>query len=135
MAATDFRFLDTCQNKFDHCPIKICLNLIILFSPHLRPFRFEAVWLYHGNFNDFVESIWRGFGGSALDKTCALVEPLKMWTIQVFGHLKQKKNRFLAIIMEFRKLYVMAQMRFFRMWRRRWFLSIIKFYIKSLFLA
>ncbi|CAL8138480.1 unnamed protein product [Prunus armeniaca] len=39
---------------------------------------------------------WLGFSGSAFDKSCAFVEPLKMWNKNVFGHFRQKKARVVA---------------------------------------
>ncbi|KAH0977195.1 hypothetical protein GBA52_026914 [Prunus armeniaca] len=47
------------------------------YTPHLRPFWFEAMWLKHAEFSQFVSENWLGFSCSALDKSCAFVEPLK----------------------------------------------------------
>lgn len=37
-----------------------------------------------------------GCSGSAFNKSCAFVEPLKLWNKNVFGHLRQKKAGVLA---------------------------------------
>ncbi|CAL8105061.1 unnamed protein product [Prunus armeniaca] len=50
--------------------------------------------------------------GSALDKSYALIAPLKQWNIQVFGHLRQRKNRLLARIDGIQKSLCMGQNRF-----------------------
>ena len=84
------------RTKSDHSPIKICLQSSIQYTPYLRPFQFEAMWLTHAEFNQFVSENWLGFSGSASDKSYAFVEPLKLWNKDVFGHLRQKKARVLA---------------------------------------
>ncbi|CAL2248920.1 unnamed protein product [Prunus armeniaca] len=68
----------------------------IQYTPHLRPFRFEAMWLKHAEFSQFVSENWLGFSGSVFDKSCGFVEPLKMWNKNVFGHFRQKKARVVA---------------------------------------
>ncbi|XP_021828885.1 uncharacterized protein LOC110769256, partial [Prunus avium] len=84
------------RTKSDHSPLKICFKSKFSSSPLNRPFRFEAMWLKHENFPEFIAQNWELSYGSALDKSCALVEPLKQWNLSVFGHLKQKKARILA---------------------------------------
>lgn len=84
------------RTKSDHCPIKICLHSRFSSAPHLRPFRFEAMWLKSDKFKDFVAQQWGNFVGSAWEKSLALVQPLKHWNIHVFGHLRQTKARLLA---------------------------------------
>ncbi|CAL9018287.1 unnamed protein product [Prunus brigantina] len=61
----------------------------------LRPFRFEAMWLQHVQFKDFIMLQWDVGSGFALEKSCALVEPLKHWNLNVFGPLRQKKAKLL----------------------------------------
>ncbi|CAL9017756.1 unnamed protein product, partial [Prunus brigantina] len=52
--------------------------------------------LKHAEFSLFVSENWLGFSGSAFDKSCVFVEPLKVWNKNVFGHLRQKKARVVA---------------------------------------
>ncbi|CAL9024094.1 unnamed protein product, partial [Prunus brigantina] len=40
--------------KSDHCAIKISLKSSFSSSPSLRPFRFEAMWLKHDHFKEFL---------------------------------------------------------------------------------
>ncbi|XP_020420289.1 uncharacterized protein LOC109949309 [Prunus persica] len=47
----------------------------------LRPFRFEAMWLHHAKFNDFISEAWGPGDGTAVEKTFALIEHLKHWNI------------------------------------------------------
>ncbi|CAL9010471.1 unnamed protein product [Prunus brigantina] len=80
----------------DHNPIKIKLSSHFVASPHLRPFRFEAMWMQHEHFHEFISDVWGQAAGSALDKTYQLVQPLKDWNVNVFGHLKKRKACLLA---------------------------------------
>ncbi|CAL2271912.1 unnamed protein product [Prunus armeniaca] len=50
----------------------------------------------HEKFQEFIAPIWELSPGSTLEKSCALVEPLKQWNRSTFGHIKQKKARILA---------------------------------------
>ncbi|CAL8164027.1 unnamed protein product [Prunus armeniaca] len=56
----------------DHNPIKIKLSSRFVVSPHLRPFRFEAMWMQHEQFNEFISDVWGQAAASALDKTYQL---------------------------------------------------------------
>ncbi|CAL9005467.1 unnamed protein product, partial [Prunus brigantina] len=82
----------------DHNPIKIKLSSRFVVSPHLRPFRFEAMWMQHEQFNEFISDVWGQAAGSALYKTYQLVQPLKDWNVNVFGHLKKWKACLLACL-------------------------------------
>lgn len=50
--------------------------------------------------------------GSALEKSYAFIAHLKQWNIQVFGHLRQRKNRLLARIDGIQKYLCMGPNRF-----------------------
>ncbi|XP_021827477.1 uncharacterized protein LOC110768097 [Prunus avium] len=80
----------------DHNPLKISLQSCFHAAPHLRPFRFEAMWLKHEKFGDFINNTWGKLDGSAMEKTFQLVARLKHWNINVFGHLRLRKARLLA---------------------------------------
>ncbi|XP_021812414.1 uncharacterized protein LOC110755503 [Prunus avium] len=84
------------RTKSDHCPIKICLQSRLSSTPNDRPFRFEAMWMQHESFKDFIGQRWGQISGSAMDKSYGLIESLKLWNRSVFGHLKQRKARILA---------------------------------------
>ncbi|XP_021823964.1 uncharacterized protein LOC110765197 [Prunus avium] len=92
----DANVLHIPRTKSDHCPIKICLQSRQISSPIARPFRFEAMWMQHGNFKDFVTQKWGQIPGSALDKSYGLIPHLKQWNHNIFGHLKRKKTLILA---------------------------------------
>ncbi|CAL2238143.1 unnamed protein product [Prunus armeniaca] len=80
----------------DHCPI-----MVKLFSNHLpakksMPFRFQAMWLSHPSFFEFLSGLWNSGTGNAFQKPASLIWPLQHWNKQVFGCLFQKKRRILA---------------------------------------
>ena len=61
----------------DHCPI--LLNLLSLHIPrsHLKPFRFQAMWLKHVDFSKLVKHIWETQDTTLVDKIWSLVGSLK----------------------------------------------------------
>ncbi|XP_021826248.1 uncharacterized protein LOC110767113 [Prunus avium] len=83
------------RTKSDHNPIKLCLKSGFTTSPGNRPFRFEAMWLKHEGFTDFITQNWQQLSGPVWVKSYGLVDPLKLWNLQIFGHLKQRKARLL----------------------------------------
>ncbi|XP_021803305.1 uncharacterized protein LOC110747435, partial [Prunus avium] len=86
------------RTNSDHCPIKICLKSRLNSCPNRRPFRFEAMWLKHVHFQDFITLQWENGTGTVLEKSSILVEPLKQWNLTTFGHLNQRKAKLLARI-------------------------------------
>ncbi|XP_074291253.1 uncharacterized protein LOC141618027 [Silene latifolia] len=46
------------QNQSDHCPIILSTNGFAPIPKILRPFRFQAAWMCHARFSEFVESNW-----------------------------------------------------------------------------
>lgn len=47
------------RTKSDHNPIKLCLKSGFASSPANRPFRFEAMWLKHEGFKEFITQNWQ----------------------------------------------------------------------------
>ena len=74
----------------DHHPL-----LIFLESPrqHLtrRPFRFEAAWVQHSEFKAFLGANWKK-GSNVCTELQALEPKLQTWNVEVFGHIRKKKN-------------------------------------------
>ncbi|XP_074304974.1 uncharacterized protein LOC141639890 [Silene latifolia] len=46
------------QNKLDHCPLIISTTGFAPIPKVLRPFRFQAAWMCHARFSEFVDSNW-----------------------------------------------------------------------------
>lgn len=60
----------------------------------LKPFRFEAAWVTHSQFNDFVRDNWN----SCIDwkpRVKNFTDKIKVWNKEVFGHIERKKRRIL----------------------------------------
>ncbi|XP_021742807.1 uncharacterized protein LOC110708893 [Chenopodium quinoa] len=43
----------------DHCPILISTTGFALINSSLKPFQFQAAWLHHEKFEEFVLANWR----------------------------------------------------------------------------
>ncbi|XP_074282616.1 uncharacterized protein LOC141607155 [Silene latifolia] len=46
------------QNQSDHCPIIMNTNGFAPIPKALRPFRFQAAWMNHNKFSDFINHNW-----------------------------------------------------------------------------
>lgn len=57
-----------------------------------RPSRFQAAWLTHRQFNEFVQTNWPSEGGLAV-KLGQFGNQLKQWNKEVFGHIGWQKKR------------------------------------------
>ncbi|XP_020412737.1 uncharacterized protein LOC109947231 [Prunus persica] len=80
----------------DHSPILLSLNSDKIPSSELKPFRFEAMWLKHCLFPEFIKAEWKNLEGSVSSKLDNLIPLLREWNTQVFGQIFQKKKRILA---------------------------------------
>lgn len=86
------------KTRSDHCPI-----LMQLFSNNYIdrsdvPFRFQAMWLSHANYADFIDSTWCFMNGNFNEKIRSMASALSKWNNDTFGHLFHKKRRLLARI-------------------------------------
>ncbi|XP_021738161.1 uncharacterized protein LOC110704651 [Chenopodium quinoa] len=61
--------------KSDHCPILISTNGFAPISMVNRPFRFQAAWVHHGKFEEFVNANW--------NKTAPIVPFLKEFALKL----------------------------------------------------
>ncbi|XP_021724684.1 uncharacterized protein LOC110691999 [Chenopodium quinoa] len=81
----------------DHCPILISPNGFAPIASIKKPFKFQAAWLTHDNFREFIETKW--------DKSRPLFPLLKKvsdelqdWNRNVFHNIFKKKRNLLARI-------------------------------------
>ncbi|XP_056698701.1 uncharacterized protein [Spinacia oleracea] len=81
----------------DHCPIFISPNGFALMNSLSRPFRFQATWISHENFNDFVSEKWNN-SSSLIHALSQLAEDLQEWNRNVFGNIFHQKRKILARI-------------------------------------
>ncbi|XP_062021310.1 uncharacterized protein LOC133737845 [Rosa rugosa] len=82
--------------KSDHCPIFLSLSRAQTPSPTLKPFRFEAMWLNHSEFGDFVRQNWSMEELSISNKLDLFTGAVKKWNVEVFGNIFGKKRRLIA---------------------------------------
>lgn len=67
LAFDNARVKHLAANHSDHCPIFISPNGFTPLSSINKPFRFQAAWLTHENFQEFVQQRW---SNSASKKPC-----------------------------------------------------------------
>ncbi|XP_021761807.1 uncharacterized protein LOC110726644 [Chenopodium quinoa] len=88
----------------DHCPIFISPNGFVPLQALHRPFRFQATWLTHENFKEFVSQKWDS-NGTLMSSLSKLSTDLQCWNRDVFGNVfKQKRNLMARIAGVQRKL-------------------------------
>ncbi|CAL8174658.1 unnamed protein product [Prunus armeniaca] len=87
----------------DHCPILVRLDSKHYPNRANVPFRFQAMWMSHPDFKDFVTNLWSSGDGHAVHRTASLVAPLGTWNQQVFGCLFTKKRHLLARLARIQK--------------------------------
>ncbi|XP_074267507.1 uncharacterized protein LOC141590888 [Silene latifolia] len=81
----------------DHCPLLISPNGFAPVSNINRPFKFQACWLKHENFTEFIEENWPS-NGIFTDRLDKLSKDLQEWNKQTFGNIFRKKRELIARI-------------------------------------
>ncbi|KAL5752312.1 hypothetical protein ACOSQ2_022819 [Xanthoceras sorbifolium] len=80
----------------DHCPLLMSLTSRHIPEGKLKPFRFEAMWLKHSNFNEVVSNNWCKANVGIKEKVDRLTEHLRTWKYEVFGYIFKNKRRIMA---------------------------------------
>lgn len=81
--------------KSDHTPLLLNFDYRRRDNRGRRPFRFEAVWLTHPNFNQLMVDNWRGHMNNLSLQLKELQGVLKEWNKDTFGNIFcQKKELF-----------------------------------------
>ncbi|XP_074289227.1 uncharacterized protein LOC141614378 [Silene latifolia] len=81
----------------DHCPLFISPNGFVPLNSLNRPFRFQACWMTHGKFKNFIEDSWPS-EGSFLSRLDLLSKKLQTWNSDVFGDIFRRKRSLIARI-------------------------------------
>ncbi|XP_074265135.1 uncharacterized protein LOC141587559 [Silene latifolia] len=81
----------------DHSPLLISPNGFAPLQSVRKPFRFQAAWLTHEKFTEFVDESWT-VGSSLVDQLSSLSHKLQNWNQEVFGNIFRKKRELLARI-------------------------------------
>ncbi|KAL8137313.1 hypothetical protein V2J09_003314 [Rumex salicifolius] len=80
------------KSGFDHTPLLLILEPRSAGNRHRRPFRFEAAWLSHHDFNNFLEAIWT-YSSSASPSLARLRPKLLAWNRECFGNIETRKAK------------------------------------------
>ncbi|XP_074290582.1 uncharacterized protein LOC141617299 [Silene latifolia] len=81
----------------DHCPLLISPNGFAPLNSIQRPFRFQAAWMTHENFSEFIASNCSSNNG-LVSKLSELSTNLQRWNEDVFGNIFRKKRELFARI-------------------------------------
>lgn len=82
--------------RSDHCPVLVKLQPTISNTRINPPFRFQAMWMHHAEYADFVKQSWKNSGTSLLNTTSIIATELNDWNKNVFGNIFKQKRRLLA---------------------------------------
>ena len=80
----------------NHHPILILL-LRSSIDKENRPFQFEAAWLSHEDFPNFIQQNWLSNNG-IVENITSIKPHLIEWNKVVFGHIKKRQKYIMAII-------------------------------------
>ncbi|XP_074282823.1 uncharacterized protein LOC141607370 [Silene latifolia] len=89
------KYLSAIQS--DHCPLLISPNGFAPLNAIHRQFRFQAAWLTHEKFSDFVTNNWQP-GGDLTTQLSTLSTKLQNWNEEVFDNIFRKKRELIARI-------------------------------------
>ena len=79
--------------RSDHHPILVELEVMSgRVNDMARPFRFEAAWLQHSEFTDFIRKSWEA-EIEMLEALESLSSQLKVWNKEVYGNIFQRKKK------------------------------------------
>ncbi|KAL2902408.1 hypothetical protein RDABS01_027490 [Bienertia sinuspersici] len=81
----------------DHCPLFITPNGFAPLMNLNRPFRFQAAWMTHENFQEFIHAKWASDNPLVLALK-KLANDLQSWNKEVFHNIFRKKRELLARI-------------------------------------
>ncbi|CAM8916763.1 unnamed protein product [Rhodiola kirilowii] len=92
-------------NASDHCPIMLDLRGEKRRNGQGK-FRFETMWMRHGNYSEKIKEIWRkavtgGGPASKILESCG--SQLKRWNDEEFGNVKRRIKQLKAQIQELQK--------------------------------
>ncbi|XP_016652264.1 PREDICTED: uncharacterized protein LOC107881841 [Prunus mume] len=94
--------------KSDHYPLLISLNFAQYPHSEFKIFRFQAMWMLHQGFKDFVSAIWNNSNGNAMCKTFSLTKALTDRNKEVF---EKKLLGDLNVILEQEELFWLQKSR------------------------
>ncbi|KAL8141585.1 hypothetical protein V2J09_014617 [Rumex salicifolius] len=81
----------------DHTPFLICLKNPTHSNRRRRPFQFEAAWLSHPNFHNFLHSVWP-VDRPPMTALSVLRRKLITWNKSIFGDISVRKEKLLQCL-------------------------------------
>lgn len=100
------------KHKSDHCPIIVSSGGFAPISTSLRPFRFQAAWLSHAKFDEFVTMNWNK-SAPVIPVQKEFASKLNQWNREVFHNIFRKKSELWARIEGVQRRLAMK-------WERKW---------------
>lgn len=79
--------------KSDHRALLVKFDITQSNNRHRRPFRFEAAWLTHNDFDRVVNEAWNISKTEFSTKLVNTTQALKAWNKSTFGHIFEKKRQ------------------------------------------
>lgn len=76
----------------DHCPLLVALHGVELAKLGEKPFKFQAAWLLHADFENMLKRKWQWSGDFMCSLKC-LAEKLHAWNRDTFGNVFWRKSR------------------------------------------
>ncbi|XP_021852505.2 uncharacterized protein [Spinacia oleracea] len=87
----------------DHCPLLISLNGFAPLQLMNKPFRFQAAWLTHEKFSEFISEKWDK-NGALVPSLANLSLNLQVWNKEIFGNIFHQKKTLIARISGIQKI-------------------------------
>lgn len=87
----------------DHCPILISTTGFAPVTKAIRPFRFQAAWLNHGSFSEYVHSKWKS-SAPIVPFLREFADNLQAWNKSQFYNIFRKKSELWARLEGIQKL-------------------------------
>ena len=81
----------------DHCPLLISSNGFAPLEALNKPFRFQAAWMTHSNFTDFIQGKWNAHL-PLIPMLHSLSQDLQSWNQEVFHNIFREKRTLMARI-------------------------------------
>ncbi|XP_050378413.1 uncharacterized protein LOC126795661 [Argentina anserina] len=75
------------KTRSDHCPILLQLNYNNSINKDATLFRFQAMWLSHEKYYEFIDSSWKVLSGDFVSKVHVMSYAVAKWNKDVFGHI------------------------------------------------
>lgn len=80
----------------DHSPILLSTFNTKAPDKALKPFKFQAMWMQHEGFVNFINQSWPKDNSCIISKASNMTSKMQIWNKEVFGNLFWKKRNIMA---------------------------------------